>query len=44
MNASLGKLGQTRVNQEIIIDDIEKCEKYLENNYKVNRDRDWETT
>ena len=35
MNASIGKLAQHRIGQEIVIDDVEKCEQYLEKKYKV---------
>lgn len=35
MNAGIGKLAQHRVGQEIVIDDVEKCESYLDKNYKV---------
>jgi hypothetical protein len=37
MNASIGKMAQHRVGQEIVIDNVEKCESYLEKKYKVVR-------
>jgi len=35
MNASFGKMAQHRVNQEIVVDDVEKVELYLKRNYEV---------
>jgi len=35
MNGSIGKLAQTKVRQEIIIDSVEKADEYLERNYKI---------
>jgi len=35
MNRGIGKLAQYRMNQEFIIDNVERCEEYLEKNYEV---------
>jgi len=35
MNAGIGKLAQHRVGRETVIDDVEKCESYLEKKYKI---------
>lgn len=35
MNMSIGKFAQNKINQEIIIDDVNKLDEYIEKNYKV---------
>jgi hypothetical protein len=35
MNCSIGKFGQTRINQELFIDSVEKVKEYRERNIKV---------
>ena len=35
LNASIGKLAQTRTGQQMLIDSVENCEKYLNQNYKI---------
>ena len=35
VNASLGKFAQRKSKQELLIDSVEKCEEYLEHNYRV---------
>lgn len=35
MNASFGKMAQTRLNQEIVIDSVEKADEYLKRNYEI---------
>jgi hypothetical protein len=37
MNNALGKFGQTRSGQEIVIDSVEEAEKYLARNYEIMR-------
>ena len=38
MNAGIGKFGQTRVNQEILVDSIDKVYEYLNKGYKMLAD------
>lgn len=35
LNGSIGKFGQTRMNQEMVIDSIEKVYEYLQRNYEM---------
>ena len=36
-NGCIGKFAQTKVGQELVFDDVDKCEQYLMNNYEVVR-------